>query len=428
MAINAPDPVVHKAAVSLPGRTSNEDTSSYYDVLVIGRTGLGKSTLGNKILGIDPETKTLLIELEPGEDKCKVIKRWEFDSDKKPYFETGGKTDSVTKRCKVLSNEKSLNRVLDTRGFADSEITRRYGVMQGNIQCFRWILQAQKEYGLHFSRVVYFLPYRGPAPERAEGTLQEEIKVMYGFFGQKIFDIMVVIVTQKRDIRYQNIGFNDEDIRNTEEVFITSFQKVTETSLPKCPPIIYIPFDADHKFVTDGIVGAPVISDAHKLTYSLEFPFKKIETRGVSFQFEDRCTRCAIKLVFDKLETGEEIPNCVVKENGSKEEYDHSYCHPLFIPKYTTYAKVLGGLVHIVTLGTGLLVKAVFKDIHLWPGFTNADEVCVHCKNPPGSDSCWPVHRSIEIAGEHLVVDHSRELDTIKVYVTDSTTTAEHNE
>ena len=388
---------------------------------------MGKSTLGNKILGIDSETKTLLIELEPGEDKSKVIKRWEFDSDKKPYFETGGKTESVTKRCKVLSNEKSLNRVLDTRGFADSEMTRKYGVMQGNIQCFRWILQAQKEYELHFSRVLYFLPNRGPPPERAEGTLQEEIKVMHGFFGQKIFDIMVIVVTQQKDKRYQDLGFNDEDISNMKEVFMTAFGKVTGTSLPKCPPIVYIPFDAGHKFATESIVAAHVISDAEKLNYSPEFPLKKIETRGVSFSFEDRCTRCAIKLVYDKLETGEEIPNCVIKENGDREDYDNSHCHPLFIPKYSQLIKFIGGLGHIVTLGTGLLVKAVFKNVWLWPGFTNADELCVHCKQPPGAESCWPIHKSIEIAGERHVIEHTRELDTIKVYVSDQTTVV-HNE
>ena len=67
-------------------------------------------------------------------------------------------------------------------------------MIKGNLQGFRWILQAQRAHDLRFSRVIYFFPIRGP-PERADGHLQEEIKVMHGFFGQKIFDLMVVVVT-----------------------------------------------------------------------------------------------------------------------------------------------------------------------------------------------------------------------------------------
>ena len=83
-----------------------------------------------------------------------------------------------------LSNERNMNQVLNTRGFVDTENTRKYGVLKGNLQSFRWILQTQRAHNLCFSCVLYLLPNRGP-PERSNGTLQEEIHVMYSFFGQK---------------------------------------------------------------------------------------------------------------------------------------------------------------------------------------------------------------------------------------------------
>ena len=139
-----------------------EEDSDYFDVMMIGRTGIGKSTVGNKLLDIDPETSSLSGAYRVGEDITNMIKKWDFEQDQKPYFEAGDGRETITKRCKVLSNEKTKDRVLDTRGFADTDTTQRDGVVEGNLQSFRWILQAQKAHDLRFSRVVYFLPNRGP--------------------------------------------------------------------------------------------------------------------------------------------------------------------------------------------------------------------------------------------------------------------------
>ena len=56
-----------------------------------------------------------------GEDITNVTQLWELDGDGKHYFEMGDGRESVTMKCKVLSNERNMNRVLDTRGFADTE-------------------------------------------------------------------------------------------------------------------------------------------------------------------------------------------------------------------------------------------------------------------------------------------------------------------
>ena len=424
-----------------PDRVENTELSqdeevlpSYYDIMMIAQTGFGKSTVGNKLLGIDPETKSLLEAHQMGEDS--VIRQWDFDGDEKPYFETGDGSESVTKKCKLLSNEKTMNRVLDTRGFTDTESTRQYGAIKGNLQNFRWILQAQKTYDLRFSRVLYFLPNRGP-PERSDGHLQEEISVMYSFFGQKIFDVMVIIATNNKRDRYQQVGFSEEDIAETKEVFKFAFQGITGVELLKCPPVIYVPFNENHEELMEKIIGADVISDAEMLCFSPEFPkvhnfdseqgeevpLVKIDmphkekresfrrNRGKCFRFEDRCTRCDIKIVQERLPSGAEVPVHVVFENGDEEVYDNSYCHPFFHPKYARLTRIVGGLAHILTLGMGIAYEMLFK-VNSWPGFTNREEVCAQCGNSPGSDGCKPVNQFCELGGENYKVDHLKELDT----------------
>ena len=420
------------------GSGDDDDEFSYCDIMMLGRTGLGKSTVGNKLLGIDPETR------EPYKEETE-IKQWGYDGDEQYFFETGDGKESVTKKCKVLSS--GIVRVMDTRGFADSEMTEKYGVVQGNLQSFRWILQAQRAHDLRFSRVLYFFPKRGP-PERADGTLQEEIKVMYGYFGQKIFDIMVVVVTNHKREHFQLAGFSEEDIAETQEVFKTAFKKVVggekkegevdSVAEFKCPPVVYIPFKENYVEVFKLINGVQVVSSEEYFTFSPEYPkdpeFRSLSSQvslaydtsrenlrraflqnlGTRFSFEDRCTRCAIKLRYEKQESGEELPIGIIHPNGDEDVYDNSYCHPLFVPKYTKVQKFFGGVAHIITLGMGKLYEYATKN-KSWPSFTSSDEVCINCGEPPGSQSCHPVNQHFEIAGKMEKIDHERELDTVKL-------------
>ena len=62
-------------------------------------------------------------------------------------------------------------------------------------------------------RVLYFLTCRGPL-ERADGVLQEEIKVMHDFSGMDIFNVMMIVATNRKDPRYQT-EFDEEDISST---------------------------------------------------------------------------------------------------------------------------------------------------------------------------------------------------------------------
>ena len=42
--------------------------------------------------------------------------------------------------------------------------------------------------------------------ERIDGNIKEEIKVMYDCFGEKIFEVMVIIATNPKKPRYQQCG------------------------------------------------------------------------------------------------------------------------------------------------------------------------------------------------------------------------------
>ena len=414
------------------------------DILIVGKTRMGRSTTGNKLLGTHST-----------------------DESSTEYFLTGSGIEPVTKECQLCKNDGV--RVLDTPGFADNKDTKEHGVFESNRQIFHSIVQEQEKHNLQFSRVLYFLPTRGSL-ERADGVLQEEIKAMHVFFGDDIFNIMVLITTNHP--KHQD-EFLEEDFEQTRCVFMKAFQTIIGKSLRKCPPILYFPVEEKEDNILRKIVSAKVIDDKQlvvpqeeetihkpiKVKAIPEYPLTtkrenvlepekaektenvhrqnvmetavsrdtvprelevdsenkrsnnlchdKQSTSGKKWTFEDRCTRCSCKISYESTSReATKTPVTIVTQNDEVVPYEGSMCHPFFTPKYSDKTKSTEG--HVVKRGLFAAVATICRPI--FQGFTNLDEVCARCKNLPGSEGC-------SVVGDFVDVPTGKGPEIIKVKV-----------
>lgn len=353
--------------------------AEYYDILVVGKTGMGKSTTSNRLLGINEGSGV--------SEATGTHRVWTADdeepSEEDPYAycKTGDGEKSITTRCKLVSNNKSNVRVLDTQGFADFELTKAVGVLEGNLGIMRSIINKQEKHNLRFRRILYFIPIRGP-PERADGNLQEEIKVLYEFLGDNVIKVMVIIATNFKG-RYQKYGFDEGDVAQVQKIFTVAFEKIIGSKLDQCPPVVYLPFSETN--VLNKIQGAKVIHDplGHKLHTQ-----------------KHRCLRCGGKFVYN------DSKGTVKVDENSGQPCEENKCHPTFVQKYSIKEKIVGGVAHTATFGI-VATYQWYSGKTIWPGFTNSDEICPECKLFPGSKGCTDVGKD----DQARTTQHSSELD-----------------
>jgi hypothetical protein len=427
----------HTKATAAPAGIG-ESGINYYDIMIIGNTGQGKTTTADKILIANPDGRRYVAEYQPGKqpeltaDEYKRqlsysdITMWlaaldaEFETHLKfltycrskdmPHEEVNKARTASSKvfrptidQCTVLSNETSKLRIMDVPGFFDgASILSKQKENAGaehqepmspveqldvnNLDIMRKIIRVQTNLALKFKRILYFLPIRGPL-ERSNAHLVLELKWMAHYLGTSIFKTMVLVATVQATFSEMPIPddkkFPQEDIDLTKRLFRETLKKVfsstSEGPLPD-PPLIFISLTNTCEEILAKIQSVPV------------------QQEGLHLQFNpSTCAECGMKIGVIKGQRftcsfGEDFANVI--------PYEESTCHPFFVPRYTRIDKIWSGFKHIVSFrwATG----------EAWPVFEG--EKCVSCQKMPNTRGCMKVKSFHGKGNNRMEVDHTNQV------------------
>ena len=402
-----------------------DSTIDYYDIMVIGKTGMGKSTTADKLLVANPDNHSydgsqhsepvvkgermtldnlsIWILSDAPDEELRVKTRLKnlhfFRSLDEPHqeinqFHAGEQLVSgITIGCELISNESTKVRVLDVPGFFGQGDTGAHeGTASEKAKCtidvalntMRKILQIQASMNMKFRRILYFLPEQGGL-KRASSLLELELTTMANYFGRGIFEGMVVIATMPAEVYEMTSGpivFPDSSMVKTRKHFDIALSNALpkqKVALPK-PPIVFISLRDSCETIFQNIDKAAVASNE------------------VTLEFDPMvCARCGIKA---KMIKSEKIAAYTGESESSVIPYEESTCHPMLVPKYTKVEKFLGGVAHLLTLK---------KFSGKWPSFGSLDEVCIACRSEPGSRGCMKVSSVYKLKGKDMIVEHTQE-------------------
>lgn len=388
----------------------------YYDIMIVGRTGMGKSTTADKLLICHPD-KNFYISENSDDDTTFADRRVRM-SDLSMWY-TCSETDRAVRRMEahlknlvslrtldkphlllneyygkrsnnpnaeleLISNDTTKLRVLEVPGFGKgySRFVETSPSRGDGIAIMREVLHIQVAMKMNFRRILYFIPERGSLRDRS--LLQLELEQMMYYFGKSIFDCMVLIATVSPEVyAYLPDGVTPFS-NNSEMITRDNFQEVLSVLLPpnevlpaNKPPIVFISMNDSGNDIHTKILDASVTTD------SITLPF-----------IYYTCVTCGIHVkalrVFNKMymkesgvSTSEERVACYYGSDPSQcIPYEESVCHPLIKDKRWTITKLLSG--------------------HVMSG------VCVHCNQFPGTGGCIQVRKQYELSGRRTItIDHS---------------------
>ena len=411
--------------ISVPESAKN-DSIDYYDIMVIGRTGMGKSTTSDKLIIANPDhvrdyrgeqhpdetvangqvimgdlTMWLLsnatVEVDQVTKRLKdLIMSRSLENPHLQVNEVYQGSGNPTTGCQVVSNEVTKVRVLDVPGFFGEDIGEIDGktlgdrVLASGLSIMREILQIQSRIQMKIRRIIYFVPQRG-ALERSHKILMMELEQMVHYFGRSLFECMVLAATISPEV-YDFIPegvtpFKDSSEATTRKLFL---EALTPLLLPgeqlpvDKPPLIFISLRDSCEAILEKVKNAPVIRDELRLAFD-----------------HRTCVRCGLKAKFLPGENNElKKVACYAGDDPTASiPYEESKCHPWIISKYWKITKIVGGIAHYVTLK---------KLEGWWPDFRNPDdEVCVECGKVPGQPGCKKIGSRFRLEDKIYRVDHS---------------------
>lgn len=407
------------------GRAVNNETD-YFDILVIGKTGYGKSTTADKLVIANPGGVNYRIGhqdpiLTPDETAIAIddLSMWiaqrevdgsytqahehlknlgmfrQLDDPHTHVVESRqpGNAKDSTKYCELVSNETTKVRVLDIPGFNSMHLLEQgadqqspfSNLAQANCGILQKLVRIQAIAGLNFSRILYFLPTRGPL-ERIDLAFVQELKLMKYFFGSAIFETMIVVATLRPRKSHRN-EFQVEDFQETKEGLEAALRAVfTEgEGIPKTPPIIYLSVDDTCEQVLEAVKSTQVVKEKLKLEF-----------------VRDVCVRCSIKVGIFR----EKKVICAFGDDLTKGmPYNESLCHPLMKPKWSLPWRIVG------SIGNAFVRRRKYAWV--------SDVVCVACLADTGTYGCMKMKSIFVHKGKEFTVDHTNQLNHIAISIDD---------
>jgi len=403
----------------------------YYDIMVLGKTGSGKSTTVDKLLIANPtgqncrdvQQNEIVADKDLGILKSDDITMWiiseEKDSEEEraatrlknlaffrtlenPHLEVDNARDTYmnafgsTEECELFSNEISKVRVLDVPGFFDGKSLRQpkgatdaasvASLGENSVSLMRKVLKIQTAMRMKFRRILYFLPVRGEL-NRDDAILKLELKWMSYFFGKSILKSMVLVATIPPYLSRQP-GIPELPISEKEKSK-QIFQAVMNDVLPQAhandhaddppnvPPVIFISMAESCESILEKVKGAPVEND-----------------EGLELKFDpNTCINyCGMKTVIIK---GEKVA-CYFPTGDMSEAipYDESHCHPALVPKFSAYLR---------------------NPFWFWRQVILKGEKCIGCGKGPDSLGCMQVGKELKRKLRKTIkVDHDSKLIIVR--------------
>ncbi len=426
------------------GEGEESEEGDYYDIMIVGITGQGKSTTADKmIIASSPA------EASPPEEQRSDVKKitedgltfWsmgEIPDDKEisiigylkkltlcrclkdphlninEYYEQEeedqlteeGEETTPTSTCRLTSNDVTRIRVLDVPGFFTStsdgnsdsspsihssralerSVNRSF---QRHLMVMRNILRIQSTMKMRFRRILYFLPIRGPLQKRRSEVLMQELHLLALYFGKCVFECMILVATLPT---FQKDGhFPERELQKTQILFRKALKDVL---LPHCnegaiptPPVIFISMADKCEQIVEKVESAEVPKDSLELTIH----------PGI-------CVKCSSLIKWLGDERVECIP--VGRSEDAAIPFGDSFCHPIFIPR--------GGTLQTIELKGRIPYVVISKE--KGRGLNDSEEICLKCGEVPGTVGCMKVGDTYTVnvkdgKSEDIKVDHTNRVE-----------------